>query len=97
MCDCIKNTAKKLEDHLKGKIKPENVYSYDSIGFDNECIMFSSGGGSKSLGGTAIGLPFSISYNQKKKDGTRSERLTTVKTNLFMTYCPICGKKYPSK
>lgn len=31
-------------------------------------------------------------YNARKKDGTKSKKLTT-ETILF-TYCPFCGKKY---
>jgi hypothetical protein len=90
MCNCLKEVSKKLEDHLKAKIKPEKVHSFDRIGFDNECFML----GGNSLG-TAIGLPFHVEYFAKKKDGSRARNATKVKTNLFMSYCPMCGKKYP--
>lgn len=92
MCNCIKDVKDKLEAHLKEKIKPETVYSYDEIGFDNECFMLNN----NSLG-TSIGIPFSIQYFRKKKDGTKANNLTKVKINLFMTYCPMCGEKFPAK
>jgi hypothetical protein len=94
MCTCLKDAAAKLEAHLKKSIKMENVYSFDHIGFDNECIMIHPIGRKWSLG-NAVGLPFSIEYHPKTKDGSKSKNSRIVKTNLFMTYCPICGKKYP--
>ena len=92
MCNCLEKVSKNLEEHLKAKIKPDNVYSYDRIGFDNECFMIDG-----NRLGTAIGLPFHVEYFAKKKDGTRARSVTKAKTNLFMSYCPICGKKYPEK
>ena len=37
-------------------------------------------------------LSTSFLYNARKKDGTKSKKLTT-ETILFV-YCPFCGKKY---
>jgi len=79
---------------LKKSIKIQNVYSFDHIGFDNECIMVNVGAGKGTLG-NAVGLPFSIEYHPKTKDGEKARNAKIVKTNLFMTYCPMCGKKYP--
>lgn len=92
MCNCLKEAAVKLEEHLKAKVRPSDVYSYDHIGFDNECIMFGTQG-TKGRLSNAVGLPFSIEYHAKKSDGTKSTRATTLKTNLFMTFCPILRQK----
>jgi hypothetical protein len=92
MCNCISEAKVNLEAHLKAQIKPETVYSYDEIGFDNECFML----GGNTIG-TAIGIPFSIEYYGKKKDGSRSSKLTKVKTNLFPSYCFLCGEKLPTR
>lgn len=96
MCDCIKKVSAKLEERMKDEIGIENVYSYDHIGFDNAAIMFSMKGG---LSGTDVGIPFSIKYFRKKKDGSRGANVTTFKQNVFASYCPFCGEKKeaPSK
>jgi hypothetical protein len=94
MCTCLKKVAKKLEEHLKNGIKVENVYSFDHIGFDNEYIVLVPAGAKRALG-NAVSLPFSIEYHPKTKDGSKAKNAKTVRTHLFMTYCPICGKKYP--
>ncbi len=95
MCDCLKKAAENLEAHLKKSIKIENVYSFEHIGFDNQFIMLTQNKRSSGLG-LSIGLPFSISYYPKRRNETRSKAVKNLRTNLFMTYCPICGKKLAS-
>jgi hypothetical protein len=91
MCNCIKDVSEKLDAHLRAKVKPNDVDSFEHSGFDNECFMLNK---SPNIG-TAIGIPYSIGFYRKKKDGSRAQSLTKLKTNLFMSYCPMCGEKYP--
>lgn len=96
MCDCLKVVSDKLEAKLKEDIGPieKNVYSFDHVGFDNQSLMFSISG--NGFSGYAIGLPFSVQYYRKKKDGSRASTRTKKDIKVFMTYCPFCGQKYPT-
>ncbi len=67
-------------DEVRKKLKEQTK---DDIGIlKNVSYMFS--------GGEILGTSFL--YNARKKDGTKSKKLTT-ETILFV-YCPFCGKKY---
>lgn len=93
MCNCIKIVSAKLETKLKKQIGPieHNVYSFDQIGFNHQSLLFGTG----EFTGMAIGLPFSIEFYRKKKDGSRATARTKKEVTIFMTYCPFCGEKYP--
>ena len=90
----MQDAAVKLEEKMKSTLKLDRVHSFASSGFDNECFMINMNKGEDALG-TAVGIPFSVAFYAKKKDGTRASKLTTKTINLFMSYCPICGKKLP--
>lgn len=94
MCTCLKDVSAKLETKLKKDIGVEkNVYSFDHIGFDNQSFLF----GDNAFTGYVIGLPYSIEYYRKKKDGSRANSRTKKEVKIFMSYCPFCGEKYPQK
>jgi hypothetical protein len=94
MCNCLKEVSEKLEMRLKDKIEMKNVYSFDHIGFDN--MVFSFGDEKRASMSHVLTIPFSIKYFRKKKDGTRMNNVTTEKTSLSFSFCPFCGKKYPT-
>lgn len=92
MCNCLKEVSAKMETHQKKQIGMEKVYSFENIGFDHQSLIFGSDSG---FTGMAIGLPFTIEYWAKKKDGSKATRLTKDTVKVFMTYCPFCGEKLP--
>lgn len=90
MCNCLKDVTQKMTDRIKGEMNHAKVYSFEHIGFDNEAMLW--GPPIKN----AIGLPFTVEYYGKKKDGSRATRRSQYTQKVFMTYCPFCGKKYPN-
>ena len=94
MCDCLNKVEEKLSESLKATLDMGKVYSIERIGFQHKCLVLGSEGG---FSGMAISIPFEMTYYRKKKDGSSSSNLTHDMRNVFMTYCPFCGKKYPQK
>jgi len=84
MCTCIRESEKKISDHL---IETHKLTDVDEFGYANKAFIFDSYQSSK------IYLPFEVVYTPTKKDGTKG-RDKTLKTNIFPTFCPFCGVKY---
>jgi hypothetical protein len=92
MCNCLD----KMEKMIKGKIistRKEKGQSGISEFVDESESGFTCKGLSFASGKWEFILPVQFKYILEKKDGTPEKRTTTYKTNLYPSFCPVCGKK----
>lgn len=84
MCDCLKKSENEITDHL---IKANDIKYPKESGYVNKVLSFSD-----INGGWKLALPFELSFNPKKADGTVGKE-KKIKTNILPTFCPFCGVK----
>ena len=82
MCNCIKETEKKMIAFL---IKEKGLVNIQDCGFENEVLPL-DGSQSKLL------QPFVVEHIPLKKDGSLGKE-KSFRTSVDMNYCPFCGVK----
>ena len=92
MCECLKETAKKASEMYVAKIEENYTVAnwIDKGAFAHKSFSF-NGGPSK------IAMPFIFQYIKQKKNGEPERNVTTNTINIYPTFCPFCGKKYPEE
>lgn len=96
MCNCLEKMEAKIKEKIIASRKERGQSAIEQF-VDEAESGFSCKGLSFSSGKWEFILPLQFKYILQKKDGTPEKRATTFKTNLYPSFCPICGKKQKSK
>lgn len=89
-CNCFDeiqaNLEKRITDHLDTKgIKRAGEIDF---GWQNKVWILSGGDN------CPVSLKFEYKFRKLKKDNTPYANVTKEETNMMMSYCPFCGRKY---
>lgn len=92
MCDCITQVEDLFNKAFLTNVGERKIVVHEvkEQGFTTLTILMMKGP-------IRFFHPYEVKYVAQKKDGTPEKRVSTFKTNLISSYCPICGEKYPDK